>query len=312
MRGQTLIARHTVIGVNVDSTALLAATRDVPRLNCLRRGADTTDVRRLGLFTAAISMAAILITGCGLFSSGNRGPDYTADVPLAVRSLRVRVLEDMAVVTEGETDAALNERVKSAVQAELGRAGLFVVHGREAALDVDVRIELRASETMHYLRGHVGLVAEANGVAIAVAGSGEAWRSDGEFPLAVSQMAVSALLRSPGLAEFAEKKYPKAAAKLNSDARDNPETVARAKAHFAQGNRQYELKHFQEALVEFEAAYLAVPDPVFLYNSAQCHRRMGHDHEALDFYRSYLRNAPEAPNRAEVNKRIQELEGKQK
>jgi tetratricopeptide (TPR) repeat protein len=252
------------------------------------------------------------MTGCGLFSSGNRGPDYTADVPLAVKSLRMRVLEDMAVVIEGEADSNLNDQVKAAVQAELGRAGLFIVHGREAALDVDVRIELRVSETMNYLRGHVGLVAEANGVAVAVAGSGQLLRSGSEFPLAASQQAVSALLRSPALAEFAEKKHPKATAKANADARENPETVARAKSHFAQGTRQYELKHFQEALVEFEAAYLAVPDPVFLYNSAQCHRRMGHDREALDFYRSYLRNAPEAPNRTEVTKRIQELEGKQK
>jgi hypothetical protein len=36
---------------------------------------------------------------------------------------------------------------------------------------------------------------------------------------------------------------------------------------------------------------------------------MGHDKEAVDFYKSYLRNAPNAPNRADVQKRIQELEG---
>ncbi len=54
---------------------------------------------------------------------------------------------------------------------------------------------------------------------------------------------------------------------------------------------------------------MAVPDPVFLFNIAQCHRKMGHDKEAVDFYKSYLRNAPNAPNRADVQKRIQELEG---
>jgi hypothetical protein len=35
---------------------------------------------------------------------------------------------------------------------------------------------------------------------------------------------------------------------------------------------------------------------------------MGKNKEALDSYRTYLRVAPEAPNRAEVQKRISELE----
>ncbi len=265
-------------------------------------------MRQLGLL-----IAAALTVGCGLLSSGNRQPvDYASEVQPSVRALRVRVLEDMAVVAEGEANAKLNERVKAAIQAELGQAGLKVVHGRDAVFDVDLRIELRASETMHYLRGHVGLVAEAGGVAVAVADSGEALRSDAEFPMATAQLAVSSLLRSPALAEFAEKKHPKAIPAQPSQARDNPDLVARAKSHYATGTRQYDLGHFQEALAEFEAAYLAVPDPVFLYNSAQCHRRMGNDREALAFYRSYLRNAPDAANRTEVNKRIQEIEAKQK
>jgi hypothetical protein len=36
---------------------------------------------------------------------------------------------------------------------------------------------------------------------------------------------------------------------------------------------------------------------------------MGHDKEAAGFYKSYLRAAPNAPNRADVQKRIRELEG---
>jgi tetratricopeptide (TPR) repeat protein len=70
----------------------------------------------------------------------------------------------------------------------------------------------------------------------------------------------------------------------------------------------YNLGRFSEALAEYEAAYLAVQDPPFLFNIAQCHRKMGNNKEALDSYRSYLRVAPAAPNRAEVQKRISELE----
>ena len=52
---------------------------------------------------------------------------------------------------------------------------------------------------------------------------------------------------------------------------------------------------YQETLGEFEAAYMAVPDPAFLFNIAQCHRKAGHDKEAIAFYKSYLRNAPRPP-----------------
>jgi len=36
---------------------------------------------------------------------------------------------------------------------------------------------------------------------------------------------------------------------------------------------------------------------------------MGHDKEAIGFYKSYLRTAPNSPNRVDVQKRIRELEG---
>ncbi len=50
------------------------------------------------------------------------------------------------------------------------------------------------------------------------------------------------------------------------------------------------------------------PDAVFLYNIAQSFRlSRGYD-DALFFYKSYLRNAPEAENRAEVERRIAEMQ----
>ena len=70
----------------------------------------------------------------------------------------------------------------------------------------------------------------------------------------------------------------------------------------------YNLGRFSEALSEYEAAYLTVQDPPFLFNIAQCHRKMGKNKEALESYRSYLRVAPDAPNRGEVQRRISELE----
>jgi tetratricopeptide (TPR) repeat protein len=236
------------------------------------------------------------------------------EISAAVRALRVRVLEDVAFAANGDRDSRLNEQMKAAVQAELGHAGLTVLHGQDEKPDIDVRLELRVTAGVYLVHGHVTLTAESDDTAVAIAVTPEEFHRAGQFPLIAAEKGVQALLHSPGLAEFAEKKNPRLAAVRNeqhpasTETKPSPETLASAKEHFNQGTRHFELGHFQEALGEYEAAYMAVPDPVFLFNAAQCHRKMGHDKEAVGFYKSYLRNAPNAPNRADVQKRIQELE----
>jgi len=262
---------------------------------------------------------AVLALGCsGLFSSGSTSGasgSPTSEISAGVRALRARVLEDMAFVAEGDTDPRLNERVKAAVQAELGHAGLTVIHGQGETPDIDVRLEIRVTAVVTFLHGHVTLTAESGGTAVAIAATPDEFHRDGEFPLIMAEKAVQALLHSPGLAEFAENKNPRLVTVRQEqpspplETKPSPETLATAKEHYNQGTRHYQLGHYQDALGEFEAAYMGVPDPAFLFNIAQCHRKMGHDKEAIGFYRSYLHNAPNAPNRADVQKRIQELEG---
>ena len=87
-----------------------------------------------------------------------------------------------------------------------------------------------------------------------------------------------------------------------------PQESARAREHFQAGQVHYDLKEYAEALKEFKDAYRFVHDPVLLFNIAQCHWKLGQNQEALDFYRNYLRRAPDAPNRPEVEKRVQEIE----
>jgi len=81
-----------------------------------------------------------------------------------------------------------------------------------------------------------------------------------------------------------------------------------ARKAYSEGSRYYNLNQFSEALEAFKRAYWNYEDPVFLYNIAQCHRALKHKAEAIDFYRSYLRTAPQAPNRAEVERIIAELD----
>jgi tetratricopeptide (TPR) repeat protein len=87
-----------------------------------------------------------------------------------------------------------------------------------------------------------------------------------------------------------------------------PEEKTKARELFQSGLVHYDLKEYPEALASFRDAYRVVQDPAFLYNIAQCYRRLGQNPEALDFYRNYLRRSPNAPNRAEVERRIDEIE----
>jgi tetratricopeptide (TPR) repeat protein len=82
----------------------------------------------------------------------------------------------------------------------------------------------------------------------------------------------------------------------------------KAREHYLQGDAYYKLEKYSNALQEYEQAYLAKQDPSFLYNIAQCRRLMGDKADAIKFYRQYLKDAPNAPNRAVAEKHIKDLE----
>jgi hypothetical protein len=88
---------------------------------------------------------------------------------------------------------------------------------------------------------------------------------------------------------------------------ENDKAVARA--HYETATRLYELREYAKALDEYKAAYMAKPDPAFLFNIGQCHRRLGDNPSALEFYRQYLKKAPvDDPNLARVEARIRDIE----
>jgi len=272
---------------------------------------------RSGVCGPALCLA--LVAGCGAFSSAP--PEHARDeVPPAVRALRVTVSPDVAIVADGDVEAGFKGRLRSAVEIELGRAGLAVVPAGESE-DMVVRIEARVRGAVYFLHGHLTLKAEHEGVVVGMVSAGPDLHKEVDFPERMASRAVRALVRTDSVLEFAEKKNPGPIGKTllaatNSttpapapvEAAPSADAVAAAKQHSKQGTTFYNLDRHAEALAEYEAAYLAVPDAALLFNIAQCHRKLGHDKDALAFYKSYLRNAPKAPNRADVEKRIQELE----
>ena len=84
--------------------------------------------------------------------------------------------------------------------------------------------------------------------------------------------------------------------------------LAQAREHYVKGTKAFELGLYEEAIAEYMIAYKSKDDPALLFNLGQANRLAGHLPEATRFYRLYLRKDPAAPNRAEIEARIAELE----
>jgi tetratricopeptide (TPR) repeat protein len=86
------------------------------------------------------------------------------------------------------------------------------------------------------------------------------------------------------------------------------DNLSTARQHFERGATLYDLGRFAEAAKEFEAAYEDKNDPALLFNIARAYRFAGSYSRSLIAYRAYLRNLPNAANRAQVESNIAELD----
>ena len=81
-----------------------------------------------------------------------------------------------------------------------------------------------------------------------------------------------------------------------------------AKAHFKAGTDAYRRADYTTAIHEFDAAYQAKPAGVLRYNIAQCYEKLGDIPSALRNYHLYLRETPNAEDKATVEAAIGNLE----
>jgi len=89
-----------------------------------------------------------------------------------------------------------------------------------------------------------------------------------------------------------------------------PATPAqKAKQHYLQGEAYFKSKNFSEAMDEYQKGYLEKPDPVFIFNIAQCQRLLGNSSAAIEFYQRYLKEAPNGPGRPVAEREIAALRG---
>ena len=87
---------------------------------------------------------------------------------------------------------------------------------------------------------------------------------------------------------------------------------ATAKRSYSTAQRLFDVGRFREALAHYQKAFDAVPLPAFLFNIAQCHRNLEQFARAIFTLRRYLRLAPKADNRGQVEALILELQREKK
>ena len=80
------------------------------------------------------------------------------------------------------------------------------------------------------------------------------------------------------------------------------------KQHYEKGQRAYDVGKYADAIDEYAKVYEIGGNPSMLFNIAQAYRLNNQPGEAVRFYRRYLQRSPNAPNRADVDQKIAELE----
>lgn len=86
--------------------------------------------------------------------------------------------------------------------------------------------------------------------------------------------------------------------------------VAEASAHFRKGSALYQQRQWRTAIAEFEAAYRLKPHGAIHFNVARCREQLQEWPGALRSYTDYLREVPDARDRAAVRATIGRLEAR--
>ncbi|HZS42419.1 MAG TPA: tetratricopeptide repeat protein [Polyangia bacterium] len=87
-----------------------------------------------------------------------------------------------------------------------------------------------------------------------------------------------------------------------------PDDVRRARQLSDEGLAQFNRGHYRQAIEAFEASFALRRLPVLLFDIAQAYRLDGDCDRALEHYRRYVREAPDAANRTLVDGFIAEME----
>ena len=100
------------------------------------------------------------------------------------------------------------------------------------------------------------------------------------------------------------------AVRAQDSAEDSRKAAAleEARQHVAKAKVHYDLGEFKEAADEYITVYRLRPIPAILFNVAQAYRQGGLYEKARQFYKSYLRESPEAKNKGMIEQAIKDMD----
>jgi hypothetical protein len=91
---------------------------------------------------------------------------------------------------------------------------------------------------------------------------------------------------------------------------DEAAQTAEAKAHFERGKELFKSGAYDQAIQEFKQADQIKPSPILAYNIGLAYEKLGRCKAAIGFFQRYLREQPEADNRADTESKIGEQQGR--
>ena len=81
----------------------------------------------------------------------------------------------------------------------------------------------------------------------------------------------------------------------------------RARLHFQTGASYYDAGDYEDALREFQRAHALSQKSELYYNFSLCYQQMGDLEKAIDYLSRYLQEVQEVPNRASLERRLENL-----
>jgi len=89
---------------------------------------------------------------------------------------------------------------------------------------------------------------------------------------------------------------------------EDPQAAQHARERFLAGMEHFEAHHYREAIHEFELAASLVPSADIWFNIARAWDELGEFEPAIEYYRRYLRDRVDPPDRARIEQHITDLE----
>ena len=112
------------------------------------------------------------------------------------------------------------------------------------------------------------------------------------------------MILSAVILAFAGSVVPASSVEAQAGAAPTEEAMAGARAAYARGEAEFEAGNFAAAEAAFLQAYDFIPNPIVLIGAAQAREQQGDLQGAVEFFRRYLAESPDASDRQQWEERI--------